>query len=419
MSLFLSISKLIKANVFYAFLGLSVSVIIARELGPLLKGELTLFFLVSSIFSLSMRFGLDTSIIRFLKIKPENFSLVKNSIYLVLIIIFFLFSLFLTIIFFDITFSLFQVKAYYHFFYVLIPIEVVSILIASYLLGSNKISQYSFSIIIQPTVMFIVVGFFLIFNIQLTVFNIIAMTVFSFGIKLIYLIVVTKYFTYKKESYSLKKSFHLLKFGIKSHVGNVMDFFIIRTDMILISFFIGLEAVGIYSIAVLAEKINIINGSIGSAVFSKIKCSKDTELVNQIIRVTLPLLIIIIVGAIFLSEYLILFIFGESFKDSSQPFIILLVGFSILFISKPIKAYLIVIDKPSLLTFASILSLACNLSLNILFIPKYGLIGAAIATSLSNMLYVVTLLFYYKRYSNAQIKNIILCKKNDLKEIFR
>ena len=164
MSLFLSISKLIKANVFYAVLGLSVSVIIARELGPLLKGELTLFFLVSSIFSLSMRFGLDTSIIRFLKIKPENFSLVKNSIYLVLIIIFFLFSLFLTTIFFDITSSLFQLKAYYHFFYVLIPLEVVSILIASYLLGSNKISQYSFSIIIQPTVMFIVVGFFLIFN---------------------------------------------------------------------------------------------------------------------------------------------------------------------------------------------------------------------------------------------------------------
>jgi O-antigen/teichoic acid export membrane protein len=419
MSLFLTISKLFKANMFYAILGLFISVVIARELGPQLKGELTLFFLISSIFGLSMRFGLDTAIIRFLKINPTDFAVLKHSIYLVLIILFFLFILFLTTIFFDIAPILFQVKEYHYFLYFLVPLEVVSILIASYLLGSNKIAQYSCSIIIQPTVLCIVIGLFFIFKIELTVFNIIAMTVFSFTIKLIYLLVVTKYFDYKKKNYSLKKSFYLLKFGIKSHIGNVMDFFIIRTDILLISFFIGLEAVGIYSIAALAEKINIINSSIGSAVFSKIKCSKDTELVNLIIRATLPLLIIMIIVAMLLSEYFIILVFGENFKDSCEPFIILLIGFSILFISKPIKAYLVIIDKPGLLTVASILSLACNVTLNILLIPKHGLMGAAIATSLANFIYVITLLFYYKKYSNAQIKSIILCKKNDLKEIFR
>ena len=421
MSLFLTISKLFKANVLYAVLGMSASVIIARELGPLLKGELTLFFLVSSVLSLSMRFGLDTAIIRFLKVKPEDFSLVKNSIYLALIImLFFGFILFLTTIFFDITTSLNQLEKYHHFLYVLIPLEVISILIASFLLGSNKISQYSFSIVIQPTVFFILVVFYLILNIQLTIFNIIAITAFSFAIKFIYLLVITKYFYYiKKETFSIKKSFYLLTFGIKSHLGNVLDFFILRTDILLISFFIGLEAVGIYSIAALAEKINIINGSIGSAVFSKIKCSKNTELVNQIIRLTLPFLIIINVVAIFLSEHFIHFVFGESFKNASQPFTILLIGFSILFISKPIKSYLIVIDKPSLLTVASILSLACNFALNILLIPRHGLMGAAIATSLANSMYVITLIFYYKRYSNTQIKDIFVCKKNDLKEIFK
>jgi len=419
MSMYLAVSKLIKANVLFAVLGIFISVIVARELGALLKGELTLFLLFSSILSLTMRFGLDTSIIRFLKDKKEKNSLLGNSIYFALIMTFSLLLFFYLLIgYFENTSNFFHNKQYYYFLYVLIPLEVVSILIASYLLGSNKISKYSISIVLQPAAMLTMLSMLLVFNVELNVWNAIVLIVISFLIKLAYLMYEARNQLSLSEGYSLNQSLDLFRFGLKSHIGNIMDFFIIRTDIMLILFFAGIEAVGIYSIAALAEKINIISSSIGSAVFAKIESSDDSNLVNKVIRLTLPLLLMIILLAIIFSKYFMTSIFGESFQGAIQPFIILIIGFSILSISKPIKAYLIVIDQPILLTYASTISLVCNIILNLLLIPFYGLTGAAIATTLANIVYVVFLLHYYKKHTLESFKNIFLLRMTDLKGVF-
>ena len=414
--MYLIISKLMKANFVFALFGLAISVILARELGPLLKGELTLFLLVSSIVSLVMRFGLDTAIIRFIKKKGESFALVCHSIYLAVTIIFsLLLLLFLATNYFEIISNFFDNQKYYYFLYLLIPLEVVGILIASYFLGSGQITKYSISIVSQPFVMLIMLIVLLVFKIDFSLWNVIIFIVISFLTKSIYLVLETRHLFALFGSYNLRKSLDLFRFGLKSHIGNVMDFFIIRTDILLISFFIGIEAVGIYSIAALAEKVNIISNSVGSAVLSKIKSSDDADLVNKVLRLTLPILLVIIFLTYISSEYFIIFLFGDSFQDAAQPFIILIIGFSILFISKPIKAYLVVIDKPILLTQASTLSLAFNLSLNFLLIPIYGLKGAAVATAIANTVYVLFLLYYYKKNTEGNLKSILFLRKSDFK----
>lgn len=420
MTIYSTISKLLKANVLYALLGLSINVIIARELGPYLKGELALFLLLSSFLALSMRLGLDTSIIRFLKTKGGDFSLVINSIFFSLIIIFsFFFFLFIITNNLSSTSNFIKSHEYYYFIYLLIPIEVVGLLISSFLLGSNHISKYSRSIVIQPLSFLAVICTLLIFNFQLHVEIVITITVISYLIKLIYLLYLVRALSYRQIKFSLSKSFNLARFGMKSHIGNVMDFFIIRTDVLLISFFIGIEGVGIYSISMLAEKINILSNSIGSAVFAKIKTSKDSNLVNKIIRQTLPILLFIILVAIFFSNFVMSKLFGASFDAAVHPFIILLIGFAFLALSKPMKAYLVVIDKPFLLSKASAVSLFCNLIFNIILIPSYGLIGAAIATSFANIIYVLFILHHYKKFSLENYKSIFLITKTDLMDLIK
>ena len=414
--MYLIISKLIKANLVYAFFGLLLSVILARELGPLLKGELTLFLLISSIFSLAMRFGLDTSIIRFIKKKDANFTLVTNSIFLALSIIFSLLLLLLLVSNYSNTIShFFNNQEYYYFLYLLVPLEVVGILIASYLLGSGQITKYSISIVSQPAAMLAMLIILFVLKIDFSLLNVIIFIVISFLTKLIYLVFETRHLFALSERFNLVKSLDLFRFGLKSHIGNILDFFIIRTDILLISFFIGMEAVGIYSIAVLAEKVNIISNSVGSAVLSKIKSSEDANLVNKVLRLTLPILLIIIFLTYVSSEYIIILLFGDAFQNAAQPFIILIIGFSILFISKPIKAYLVVIDKPILLTHASTLALLFNLTLNLLLIPIYGLKGAAIATTIANIVYVLFLLYHFKKNTNGNLKSILFLRKSDFK----
>jgi len=60
-----------------------------------------------------------------------------------------------------------------------------------------------------------------------------------------------------------------------------------------------------------------------------------------------------------------------------------------------------------------------NIILNIVFIPAYGLIGAALATSIANIIYVLFIVYYYKKYSLASYKSIFFTSKNDFIGLFK
>ena len=89
MNIFSSILGVFRANIVYSIFSLLSSVIISRGLGPEMKGEFVFFMLVCSIHSLGLRFGLDVSIIRFVKYKYIDhqrllFSLVMVSLFFII-----------------------------------------------------------------------------------------------------------------------------------------------------------------------------------------------------------------------------------------------------------------------------------------------------------------------------------------------
>ncbi len=135
---------------------------------------------------------------------------------------------------------------------------------------------------------------------------------------------------------------------------------------------------------------------------------KDREfsiLANQVVDTLVTLVLPALVGLCLISEHVILFISGESYLAATGPLRILSV--SLLFGSVGgffANAVLIVCKKERLVLRATILSGAANVLLNLVFIPLWGPVGAALTTLLAEAIVALLAIWYSRGIFKIQLK---------------
>ena len=98
------------------------------------------------------------------------------------------------------------------------------------------------------------------------------------------------------------------------------------------------------------------------------------------------------------SKYIFLLLYGKDYVESTHAFIILVIGFIFNSTFKvPIGNIVSAFKHPEYNTIANIACLLCNLVLNYFFINKFGYIGAAITTTLINILASIFYLVILKK----------------------
>jgi len=189
------------------------------------------------------------------------------------------------------------------------------------------------------------------------------------------------------------------------------------TDTLMIGYFKGSAAVGLYNGAVpLAHFIPIVLGAsnmlyfpISSFLFSK---KKFLELKNVyatitkwVVVLTLPLFLVL-----FLFPKIILnFFFGAEYIYAALALQILVFGFFFHTLLGPNGMSLISFGKQKLVSVSLMVAAVLNIFLNVLLIPLYGIVGAALATASSyifvNVLY--SLVLYKTTKTNPFTKNYL------------
>jgi O-antigen/teichoic acid export membrane protein len=79
----------------------------------------------------------------------------------------------------------------------------------------------------------------------------------------------------------------------------------------------------------------------------------------------------------------ILSLFGPEFVAGYPVMVVLSIGLLIRALAGPLQGLLVVTGRQNVAAFALAVTVVINITLNILLIPKYGLMGAAIATSIA------------------------------------
>lgn len=191
-----------------------------------------------------------------------------------------------------------------------------------------------------------------------------------------------------------------------------------RLDIILMEKFSNLTEIGIYSIAVsIAQLTWALPQSITTALFSHSANAKD-ELafsfkVAKLFRVSLVLSVVVVAGLAALSPLLIPRIYGAEFVGSVRAVYYLLPGVFFLLALKVLNIDLAGRGKPSASLYATIPSLIINIVTNVVLLPKYGAVGAAIASSASYCVAGVGIMVLFCRTTSVSMTQLWSFRRSD------
>lgn len=181
----------------------------------------------------------------------------------------------------------------------------------------------------------------------------------------------------------------LLSFNVMSIVLTFLMVSLYHTDVLLLKLFKGSTVTGYYKAAlVIAEfvwfapvALQMVLLHSTSELWSKNDDEQITRLASRATRYSLLLTLLLAIGLAALAHAFVPLYLGEEFRPAITPLLLLLpgtVGFSV---ARPIFAIGQGEGSIGILVRATVVSTVLNLVLNLVLIPQYGMVGAAVATS--------------------------------------
>lgn len=198
-----------------------------------------------------------------------------------------------------------------------------------------------------------------------------------------------------------KMNEQLKKFSFWLTVASLTSIVASRIDQVMVSRFLGLEQVAIYTVAYqFIQLYPILWQSISSVLTPKLSSVTTKAEVVALVRRTLkwivPLLVCIAV-LIYPSQYLIVLLFGHKYDAAMSVYLVLSYGIVFNLLAIPFSLIMGVFNKTNLTAFSGVLQLVTNVALNFWLIPIYGVMGAAYTFSFSiivSLVYSVSCAIY-------------------------
>ena len=225
-------------------------------------------------------------------------------------------------------------------------------------------------------------------------------------------ILMIKKFVSEKISYNGRLLARSIKYGIKGQVGIFFQFFNYRLDMFFVNYFLDISAVGIYTVSVaIGEILWHIPNSIVLTLFPRVS-PKDTpsanEFTSKICRNSLSIMLILALLIGIMGFVFIPLLYGSRFRGAILPLIVLLPGIIALGLVKLLSGHLHGRGKPHFGSIATIVSLVITIVLDIVLIPAYGVVGAALATTCAYITSLIVIIWFFTRESGLKVREYLM-----------
>jgi O-antigen/teichoic acid export membrane protein len=422
MSVLKSSFEVFLMRIWGAVVGLVVSIIIARFLGPEGKGMYSLLLLVPTLLVTFGNGGLQTSNVYFYGRKLGSAKqLAANSIWAAFVFGLIIFALFaFTYPFLAPRFYADVPTAYLFVVVAMVPLMLLNAYFANLLLALKKVRQFNLSYATQLTALLItIVLFVVVFKAGLV------STVVATVVNVVVGVVLAAFYLHRSERLTLSFHWKLFKatmsYGLKSYFANVIQFLNYRLDLLLVSFFIGTVAVGWYSVAVnFAEVLWYVPTSIGTILFPHVANSSEQSaniMTARISRQTLLLMTLASGVVALISPYIIPLVFGPEFSPAINALLILLPGVLLFSLAKIIGndfsgRGLVVTNG-----IVSAIALGLNIALNVILIPRMGINGAALSSTITYSIATILLIGLFSRHAKVSWTRLVFPENGDIKDL--
>lgn len=390
-------------------INLGTGILMRNVLGEANSGLFGLFIAALTLFNTALNFGFNGSALYFAKKKPEKLHLylTTNLIITVFSIVVIVFALFFSSFFFK-----FQSSALSIVFILCYIVYSFSLIYRSFLLGMDE------NLYIQKLDFFTrsVYGVFILILYFFEIMSVLNLVIFM---SLEYMV-----FTWLAHKKSQVKIWPLqwdmaffrenILFNSKSYIAGVLYILLLKADQFIIKAFYNNHEVGVYGIGgTIIENMFMITGIIVTMYIPKLLENDDyIQIINKSKKL-LGLIFAISIGmaglVYILAPFLYQMYYDKINLEGSNSLRVLLIGFvSLSLFMLNYYIYFSVRLKKSLLIILGI-GVVLNLLLNYVYLPKYGIIASARASSICYTLVALLSIFdlYYLKKKNYIKKTLV------------
>ncbi len=207
-------------------------------------------------------------------------------------------------------------------------------------------------------------------------------------------------------------------FGVRAYLANLFGFLVRRVDVFLVASFLGATQLGFYSLAFsLGEMLWYLASSVSTALSPVVASSNANDsgiLTSAVARNVLFVMAMSIAALLLIDRYLIEMAFGKIFLPSVIPLRWLLPGILAASLEKVLAADLIGRGRPTITMVSAFVALVVNIGTNLILIPRFGISGASMASSIAYSVAACITLVCFLRITTRTWREPVLITLSDL-----
>ncbi len=212
----------------------------------------------------------------------------------------------------------------------------------------------------------------------------------------------------------------LFRFGLPLYPGSLTQHFSIRVDVYLIAALVPDPAapLGYYSMAVtMAQLALFLPLAVSSLFFPHVAGSARDDADRQVPMLSRVTLLLTAGMAILIIPASVIFIrvFLPAFEASIPPLIVLLPGVVALSLTEVLSSYVAGVGSAGWTSAVKTGSLVVNLVANLILIPRYGIVGAALASLISYTGSAIVITFLAARLSRRSVASFWIPRASDIR----
>ena len=210
-----------------------------------------------------------------------------------------------------------------------------------------------------------------------------------------------------------------VRFGMQGQVGNLIQLLNYRLDQFIVLLFVSTAAVGIYAVSVtLSQSVWFAANAVAAVLLPRLTAADEAEAARTTPLVCRNTLLVSALGALGLaavSPWLVEGLFGAQFEASLTPLLWLLPGTVALAGSKILTSYIFSQGRPLTNSLITAVALVVTLAADFALIPRFGVTGAAVASSLAYGVHFALSLLAYRRLSGGSVWEAVIVQGDDLR----
>jgi O-antigen/teichoic acid export membrane protein len=371
-------------------IGLFTTVIVARILGPQGRG---LFAVAAATGAIGLQFGnlgLHSSNVYYVARDRDLLSsLVGNSL-----LVSFVFGGFGAVVTWAVFVAWPKLAPVHNLLLILalgwIPFGLSYLLLQNLLLGIQEVRTYNKIELANQLLGVSLIGVVILFE-SVTVESVFSMGLVALVLSFFWLLLrLRRHFRgFPQASLALFKN--TIQYGLKAYLASFFSFLVLRVDLFMVQYMLGAEHTGYYSIAAaMADMLYIFAQVVGTILFPKLSALENVQekwqLAKKAALGTGAVMLALLSLAVVFARPIVGMLFGDAFLPSVPAFVWLAPGIFFLSLSVVIGTVMGASGMPSYAILPSFISAVGNILLNLYLIEKLGIIGAALASSITYFL---------------------------------